>query len=144
MVRSSKAAAASAVSSGTIASQGSLGSSTGMRFTPIARSFSSAAYKPGTRYHDMDFVMPRGTTIVRHWDNTARKFYVPAGKHTERETPFLPAGRFYRVTETSHNGNWPQHDPQPRARTALPGDRSAQRRLPGGPRRRQDHRPGLG
>ena len=36
MVRSSNAAAASAVSSGTIASHGSLGSSTGIRFTPIA------------------------------------------------------------------------------------------------------------
>ena len=43
MVRSSNAAAASAVSSGTIASHGSLGSSTGIRFTPIARSLSSAA-----------------------------------------------------------------------------------------------------
>jgi len=39
------------------------------------------------------------------------KFYVPAGKHTQREFPFLPSGRFYRVTDTSHDGNWPNNDP---------------------------------
>jgi hypothetical protein len=25
--------------------------------------------------------------------------------------PFLPSGRFYRVTDQSHGGNWPAHDP---------------------------------
>ena len=28
-----------------------------------------------------------------------------------REEPFLPAGRFYRVTETMLDGNWPKYDP---------------------------------
>jgi len=62
----------------------------------------------GTAYHDMAFRLLPGTTIERFWDNHARKFYVP-----ERvfEEPFLPSGRFYRVTETMHGGNWVKHDP---------------------------------
>lgn len=73
--------------------------------------FGDGAYTLGTALHDMTFTLKRGVTIVRHWDNSARKFYVPAGAQTQREWPFLPDGRFYRVTETSHGGNWPQHDP---------------------------------
>jgi hypothetical protein len=73
--------------------------------------FGNSHYRMGTRFHDMDFTLWRGTTIERHWDNSARKFYRPAGKHTEREWPFLPLGRYYRVTETSLEGNWPNHDP---------------------------------
>ncbi|MFB3825953.1 MAG: hypothetical protein ACE15B_04255 [Bryobacteraceae bacterium] len=73
--------------------------------------FGNSHYRMGTRFHDMDFTLWRGTTIERRWDNSARKFYRPAGKHTEREWPFLPAGRFYRVTETSLDGNWPKYDP---------------------------------
>jgi len=65
----------------------------------------------GTRFHDMDFELPKGTTIERYWDGTARKFYVPAGTHTKREEPFLPSGRFYRVTETMLDGNWVKYDP---------------------------------
>ena len=45
------------------------------------------------------------------WDNSARKFYVPGGAQTKREWPFLASGRFYRVTEASHGGNWPTYDP---------------------------------
>ncbi len=73
--------------------------------------FADSAYQMGTKLHDMDFVLPRGTTIERFWDNLIRVFYVPAGKHTQRELPFLPAGRFYRVTEDSLGGNWVKHDP---------------------------------
>lgn len=65
----------------------------------------------GVTYHDMEFRLPRGTTITRHWDNTARKFYRPAAARANRELPFLESGRFYRVTETSHDGNWPRFDP---------------------------------
>jgi hypothetical protein len=36
---------------------------------------------------------------------------VPAGKHTKREWPFLRTGRFYRVTDASHQRNWPLYDP---------------------------------
>ena len=79
--------------------------------SPVECVFGDPAYKMGTRYHDMDFRLPKGTTIERYWDNSARKFYVPAGKHTEREEPFLPSGRFYRVTETMFDGNWPKYDP---------------------------------
>ncbi len=78
---------------------------------PIESVFGNRMYKRGTVYHDMDFQMPRGTTIERFWDNSARKFYVPQGKHTEREEAFLPSGRFYRVTESMIEGNWPKHDP---------------------------------
>ncbi len=65
----------------------------------------------GTEYHDMQFRLPRGTTITRYWDNSARKFYHPASARANRELPFLPSGRFYRVTDTSHDANWPNHDP---------------------------------
>lgn len=73
--------------------------------------FGDSQYKMGTRFHDMDFTLWKGTTIERFWDNSARKFYRPAGKHTEREWPFLPSGRFYRVTDVSLDGNWPKFDP---------------------------------
>ncbi len=65
----------------------------------------------GATYHNMEFRLPRGTAITRYWDNTARKFYHPAAARANREFPFLPSGRFYRVTETSHDGNWPRFDP---------------------------------
>ncbi len=65
----------------------------------------------GAVYHDMQFRLPRGTTITRYWDNSARKFYHPAGARANRELPFLRDGRFYRVTDKSHDGNWPKYDP---------------------------------
>ncbi|MCX6623969.1 MAG: hypothetical protein NTY38_23490, partial [Acidobacteria bacterium] len=73
--------------------------------------FENSQYQMGTRFHDMAFRLPRGTTIERFWDNSAREFYVPGGKHTEREWPFLKSGRFYRVTDTSLEGRWPKFDP---------------------------------
>lgn len=73
--------------------------------------FGDSHYRIGTRFHDMNFRLPRGTTIERFWDNSARKFYRPATKAAERETRWGPWGRFYRVTEKSHNGNWPKYDP---------------------------------
>ncbi|MBA3974605.1 MAG: hypothetical protein C0504_10360 [Candidatus Solibacter sp.] len=79
--------------------------------SPIETVFGDSHYQMGTAFHDMGFTMKRGTTITRYWDNSARKFYVPAGKHTQRELPFLASGRFYRVTDKSHGGNWPAHDP---------------------------------
>ncbi|MBL8228150.1 MAG: hypothetical protein JNL98_06720 [Bryobacterales bacterium] len=81
---------------------------------PIEHVFGNGQYKLGTKYHDMDFELVPGTVVTRFWDNTARKFYVPKGKHTQREEPFLASGRFYRVTETMLNGNWPKHDPNHR------------------------------
>jgi hypothetical protein len=78
---------------------------------PIECAFSNRMYRMGTPFHDMNFRLPKGTLIERHWDNSARKFYVPAGKHTEREEPFLPFGRVYRVTETMLDGNWVKYDP---------------------------------
>lgn len=78
---------------------------------PIEHVFGNGMYRMGTRYHSMDFELVPGTTITRYWDNTARKFYVPKGAHTKREEAFLPSGRFYRVTETMFDGNWPKHDP---------------------------------
>lgn len=79
--------------------------------SPIETVFGDSQYKMGTAFHDMGFTLKRGTTITRYWDNSARKFYVPAGKHTQRELPFLASGRFYRVTDKSHGGNWPSYDP---------------------------------
>src|SRR5579862_2070122 len=73
--------------------------------------FGNRQYEPGTRFHDMDFKLLPGMTIERHWDNSARKFYVPTGPHTQKEEAFLPSGRFYRVTETMLDGNWVKYDP---------------------------------
>ena len=78
---------------------------------PVECVFGNGMYRMGTPYHDMRFRLPRGVTIERFWDNTARMFYVPAGEHTKKEEPFLPSGRFYRVTETMFDGNWPKYDP---------------------------------
>jgi len=72
--------------------------------------FGDGAYRMGTKFHEMGFTLKRGMTITRYWDNSARKFYIPAGKHAEREWPFLAGGRFYRVTDASHGGNWPKYD----------------------------------
>jgi hypothetical protein len=79
--------------------------------SPLEGVFGNSHYKMGTRFHDMDFRLPKGTVIERFWDNSARKFYAPVGKSATRELPFLPAGRFYRVTETMLDGNWPKYDP---------------------------------
>lgn len=78
---------------------------------PAEHVFGNGQYRMGTRFHDMDFQLPPGAAIERFWDNSARQFYVPKGKHTQREEAFLPSGRFYRVTETMFDGNWPRHDP---------------------------------
>ncbi len=73
--------------------------------------FGDSQYQMDTRFHDMSFRLPKGTSVERFWDNSAREFYVPAAKAAQREFPFLPTGRFYRVTEASLNGNWPKYDP---------------------------------
>ena len=78
---------------------------------PVECVFGDGMYRMGTPYHDMDFRLAKGTSIERHWDNSARMFYVPAGARARREEPFLPSGRFYRVTETMFDGNWPRYDP---------------------------------
>lgn len=78
---------------------------------PKEHVFGNSQYRMGTRLHDMSFRLPKGTVIERFWDNSGRKFYVPAGRHTEREFPFLASGRFYRVAERSLEGNWPKYDP---------------------------------
>ncbi|MBL0161078.1 MAG: hypothetical protein IPP47_28940 [Bryobacterales bacterium] len=78
---------------------------------PKENVFGDGAYKMGTPLHDMTFAMQRGMTIERFWDNSARKFYVPASAQSKREWPFLPTGRFYRVTESSHGGSWAKDDP---------------------------------
>ncbi|MBL8290209.1 MAG: hypothetical protein JNN08_00160 [Bryobacterales bacterium] len=78
---------------------------------PVENVFGNGQYKMGTVFHEMGFTFKRGMTVTRFWDNSARKFYVPAGKHTKREWPFLASGRFYRVSDTSHGGNWPKFDP---------------------------------
>jgi hypothetical protein len=73
--------------------------------------FGNSQYKMGTHLHDMSFRLPRGTVIERFWDNTKRAFYVPVVSRTLTEWPFLPAGRFYRVTDVSLDGNWAKFDP---------------------------------
>ena len=43
--------------------------------------------------------LARSMRAMRFWDNSARKFYVPAGFENKGEEPFRPSGRFYRITE---------------------------------------------
>lgn len=78
---------------------------------PKEHVFGDGAYRMGTKFHDMTFALRKGMTVTRYWDNGARKFYVPEGAHTKREWPFLKSGRFYRVTDASHGGNWVKNDP---------------------------------
>ena len=78
---------------------------------PIEHVFGNPQYRMDTPFHDMSFHLPKGLTIERFWDNSARKFYVPESKRAQREEPFLPSGRFYRVTDTMLDGNWPKYDP---------------------------------
>ena len=59
---------------------------------PVECVFGNGQYKPGTPFHDMDFRLAPGMKIERYWDNSARKFYVPAARvHQERRS--LPARR---------------------------------------------------
>jgi hypothetical protein len=78
---------------------------------PVECVFGNRQYQMGTRFHNMEFRLPRGSTIERYWDNRARMFYVPAGFTSKGEEPFRPAGRFYRVTETMLDRNWVKYDP---------------------------------
>ena len=79
--------------------------------SPQESVFGNGQYRMGTRFHDMSFQFPKGSVIERHWDNSTRKFYVPAGFERKGEEPFLPSGRFYRVTETMFGRNWVKYDP---------------------------------
>ncbi|MDZ7640224.1 MAG: hypothetical protein U5J83_18550 [Bryobacterales bacterium] len=65
----------------------------------------------GSSYHDMHFRLPRGTTITTILGQLGAELYRPEGARAKREFPFLSSGRFYRVTDASHDGNWPKSDP---------------------------------
>jgi hypothetical protein len=71
--------------------------------------FLDPRYKLGTRYHDMKFNMPRGTTIERHWDNSMKKWFIPGAKGVSDQ--FLPEGRFYRVGASMVGGDGEKNDP---------------------------------
>ncbi|HYO80283.1 MAG TPA: hypothetical protein VES20_02695, partial [Bryobacteraceae bacterium] len=78
---------------------------------PLESVFGDSHYVMGTRFHDMSFRLPKGTTITRFWDNTARAFYRPISERANRELPFLSAGRVYRVNDSMFDGTWVKHDP---------------------------------
>lgn len=100
---------------------------------PVECVFANPMWKMGTPLHDMSFQLAPGTTIERYWDNSARKFYVPA---KVVEEPFLPSGRFYRVTETMLDGNWVKYDPNYQKAapyvTTVPEDEGYNSRIAGG------------
>ncbi|MEA1997270.1 MAG: hypothetical protein U9N45_06500, partial [Gemmatimonadota bacterium] len=75
--------------------------------SPIKQVFSSPKHETGTVYHDMNWRLPRGTTIRRYWKSSGKKWYVPL----KRKSDFLSSGRFYRVTNKSFESNWPRYDP---------------------------------
>jgi len=79
--------------------------------SPKENVFGNGQYTTGTPLHDMNFQLPKGTTIERFWKSAPGRVYVPAGFESKGEEPFLPSGRFYRVTETMLDGNWVKFDP---------------------------------
>ena len=79
--------------------------------SPSEAVFGNGQHEIGTPFHEMSFRLYPGMVIERHWDNTAKKFYVPAGFESKGEEPFRPSGRFYRVTESMFDGNWVKFDP---------------------------------
>jgi hypothetical protein len=86
--------------------------------SPKENVFGNGQYVMGTPLHDMNFQLPKGTTIERFWNSAPGKVYVPAGFNSKGEEPFLPSGRFYRVTETMLGGNWVKFDPNYRLANA--------------------------
>jgi len=69
--------------------------------------FRNRQYRMGTKFHDMRFSLPRGTTIERWWDNRMKKWYVPE----KNKDMFLPEGRFYRVGASMVGGDGEKNDP---------------------------------
>lgn len=69
--------------------------------------FRNRHYRMGTKFHDMRFSLPRGTTIERWWDNRMKKWYVPE----KNKDMFLPEGRFYRVGASMVGGDGEKNDP---------------------------------
>ena len=75
--------------------------------SPAEVVFRDRVYKMGTKFHDMNFVLPRGTTIERHWDNKMKKWYMPKS----RDFKFMPEGRFYRIGDEMVGGDGERNDP---------------------------------
>ncbi|MEA2063475.1 MAG: hypothetical protein U9P14_07255, partial [Gemmatimonadota bacterium] len=69
--------------------------------------FASPMHQIGTRYHDMNWRMPRGTTITRYWRSKKGKWYIPQNRYSD----FLPSGRFYHLSDISFVGSWVKDDP---------------------------------
>ena len=69
--------------------------------------FRDRVYKMGTHFHDMNFILPRGTTIERHWDNSMKKWYIPKS----RDFKYMPEGRFYRIGDEMAGGDGERNDP---------------------------------
>jgi len=69
--------------------------------------FRNRQYRMGTKFHDMRFSLPRGTTIERWWDNRMKKWYIPK----KNKDMFLPEGRFYRVGASMVGGDGEKNDP---------------------------------
>ncbi len=69
--------------------------------------FRNRQYRYGAPRHDMNFVLPRGTTIERHWDNRMKKWYIPK----KDQDMFLPEGRFYRVGASLPGADGEKNDP---------------------------------
>ncbi|HUU26936.1 MAG TPA: hypothetical protein VM123_03920 [archaeon] len=75
--------------------------------SPINQVFASPKHRLGTRYHDMSWRLPRGTTVRRYWKSDGRTWYIPLS----RQGDFLPSGRFYRLADISLDGYWAKNDP---------------------------------
>jgi len=78
---------------------------------PIYEMFASPMYNMGTAYHDMNWRLPRGTTLERFWDNSARKFYRPLSPDGSGKPRFLPSGRFHWQSEARNDSAYSRLDP---------------------------------
>ncbi len=78
---------------------------------PIYEMFASPKHRMGTAYHDMNWRLPRGTTIERYWDNSARKFYSPLSRDGSGGVRFLPSGRFHWQSEARNDSAYSKLDP---------------------------------
>ena len=75
------------------------------------QSFVDPKYEMGTPYHDMNWNLPRGTKLVRYWNNDGAPYYRALKRMAMDEYPDLPSGRFFRVTTDMFDGSWPKTDP---------------------------------
>lgn len=75
------------------------------------QAFNVPRHRMGTPYHDMNWSLPRGSTIERFWSSEQDKWFLPINENPGNKTPNLPSGRFFRVTAEMFDSNYAKNDP---------------------------------